>query len=109
MQIRKRFAGVALAAALVGSVLGAPAAVAGPGGGDPYNAYCASGGNSGFQNTTSRTRSFAYVWRAGTTVLGSGSVRLAPGASTPAYTTPGGAEKFGVVTAGSATYAYVNC
>ena len=107
MQTRKRLAWIAVAASLLGSILAAPAAVAGISA--PYNAYCASGGTSGFQNTTSRTRSFAYVWRAGTTVLGSGSVRLAAGASTPAYTTPGGAEKFGVVTAGSATYAYVNC
>ena len=100
----KRLAGVALAASLLTSVLGVPSAVAG-GPSGPYNAYCYSA--SGFQNTTNRTRTFGYVWRAGTTVLGYGSVRLAPNA-TFADDTPVGAEKFGVVT-NSTVYAYVNC
>lgn len=107
MQVRKRFVGVALAASLLGSVLAAPAAIAG-GPSGPYAAYCNTGGSSGFTNTTGKTRTFAYVWRQGTTVLGGGYIRLTNGSSFGPASTPGSPDRFGVVT-NSTTYEYITC
>lgn len=108
MQIRKRIVGVGLSAALLGSVLGVPAAQAIPETNN-FSATCDPDGSSAFTNG-SKAAFYTWVWREGTTVLAYGAGRLARN-ETKTLSTPsgsGGEVIFGVVKS-NGQFAYIVC
>ena len=108
MQIRRRVAGLALAASLAGTVVAAPAVQATEY--PNFSAECHLSGNSTFVNDGAKAAYFSWTWRDGYTVLGYGAVKVSAGA-TKTLATPGGATgttRFGVVK-GNGAFAYVTC
>lgn len=74
-----------------------------------FSAACTAGGSSSFTATVRGW--YAWTWRTGTTVNGSGYRYLNAGQSVN-ESTPGAVDttsKFGVVGAKSRTYSYVTC